>query len=349
MYDEFERAVTGKNGQKLSFLAWLSIGVGTLFALGIVAAALTAVKVKSQIAGIAQVIEQQIEAHPTLAAEAMVEKLESHASLLSIPPEEGVMMLQDLGPDAPAEAFMEEFFGGTVGLFPDGQEMIGDLKDQIREEIMDFKSSEGRVRMDLIKGEDGGSLVIDSEDGQVRFDLKKTDDGGFLAIDTDEGQVRLDLVQRDGGGSLVINSEDGQVRFDVEGGEDGGTMVIETDDATIRFGAGDEAKGMPGWVERFDGMPSDPQGVYSLTSSEGFMGAVAWQGDGSAREILSFYRDWLESEGFELKAQSRSHEAGEEVNSLWARNEESGRVVFLVASQDEGATDVLLGYGEGVQ
>jgi hypothetical protein len=349
MYDEFERAVTGKNGQKLSFLAWFSIAIGTLFALGIVAAGLAAVKMKSKIAEIAHVIEHQIEAHPTLAAEAMVERLESHSSLLSIPPEDGVMLLQDLGPDSPGEAFMEEFFGGTMGLFPDGQEMIGDLKDQVREGIMDFKSSDGQVRMDLIKGDDGGSLVIDTEDGQVRFDLTKTDDGGFLAIDTDEGQVRLDLVKRDGGGSLVINSEDGQVRFDVEGSEDGGTMVIQTDDAMIRFGAGDEAEGMPDWVERVDGMPSDPQGVYSLTSSEGFMGAVAWQGDGSAREVLSFYRGWLESEGYELKAQLRSQDGGEEVNSLWARNEDSGRVVFLVAGQDEGATDVLLGYGEAVR
>jgi hypothetical protein len=349
MYDEFERAVTGKNGQKLSFLAWLSIAVGTLFALMIVAAALTAVRVKSHVAEIAHVIEHQIQNHPTLAAEAMVEKLESHASLLSVSPEDGVLMLQDLGSDASGEAFMEEFFGGTMGLFPQGEEMIGELKDQVREGIMDFKASEGRVRMDLIRGEDGGSLVIDSEDGQVRFDLKKTDDGGFLAIDTDEGQVRLDLVKRDGGGSLVINSEDGQVRFDVEGSDDGGTMVIQTDDATIRFGAGDEAEGMPGWVERVDGMPRNPRGVYSLTSSEGFMGAVAWQGDGSARDILSFYRSWLESEGFELKVQTRSRDGGEEVNSLWARNEASGRVVFLVAGQEEGATGVLLGYGEAVR
>ena len=144
---------------------------------------------------------------------------------------------------------MEEFFGGTMGLFPEGQELIGDLKEQVARGIMDFKSSEGRVRMDLIRGEDGGSLVIDSEDGQVRFDLKKTEDGGFLAIDTDEGQVRFDLVKGDEGGSLVINSEDGQVRFDVRGARMGVPWSSETDDATLRFGAGDEAEAMPGWVE----------------------------------------------------------------------------------------------------
>jgi hypothetical protein len=346
MYDEFERAVTGKSGEKLSFLGWLSIGLGTLFVLGIVAVGLTAVRVKHQVAEIAHVIQHELEANPTLAAEAMVERMESHASLLSVPPEKGVTLLQDLGSDAPEEAFMREFFGGTMELFPEGQEFVEGLKEQAREGLMEVKSSEGRVRMDLIRGEDGGSLVIDSDEGQVRFDLRKTKDGGFLAIDSDEGQVRFDLIKKEDGGSLVIKSDEGQVRFDVAGGEDGGSMVIETDDATLRFGAGDEAEAMPGWVRRIDGMPADPQRVYSLTSEEGFMGAVAWQGDGSARDVLSFYRDWLDGEGYEFKAQQRTHSEGEEVISLWARNEDAGRVVFLVAGQDEGVTKLLLGYGE---
>jgi len=346
MYDEFERAVTGKSGEKLSFLGWFSIAVGTLFVLGIVGVGLAAVKVKHEVVEIAHVIQHELAANPTLAAAAMVERMESHASLLSVPPEEGVTLLQDLGSDAPEEAFMKEFFGGTMELFPEGQEFIEGLKEQAREGLMEVKSSEGRVRLDLIRGDGGGALVIDSEEGQVRFDLKKTADGGFLSIDSDEGQVRFVLIKSDDGGSLVIKSNDGEVRFDVAGGEDGGSMVIKTDEATLRFGAGDEAEAMPGWVKRMDGMPRDPQRVYSLTSEEGFMGAVAWQGDGPAVDVLSFYRDWLEGEGYEFKAQQRTHAEGEEVNSLWARNEDAGRVVFLVAGQDEGITKLLLGYGE---
>ncbi|MGD2120499.1 MAG: hypothetical protein PVJ76_02085 [Gemmatimonadota bacterium] len=348
MYDEFERAVTGKSGEKLSFLGWLSIAVGTLFVLGIIGVGLAAVHVKHRVEDIAYVIKQELEANPTLAAEAMVERIESHATLLSVPPEEGVMLLQDLdlGSGEPGDAFMEEFFGETMELFPEGQEFVEGLKEQAREGLMEVKSSEGRIRMDLIREDDGGALVIDTEDGQVRFDLRKTDDGGFLAIDSDEGQVRFDLTKREDGGSLVIRSDEGQVRFDVQGSDNGGSMVIQTDDATLRLGAGDEAEGMPGWVRRVDGMPRDPQRVYSLTSEEGFMGAVAWQGDGSASEILSFYRSWLEGEGYDLRAQHRSQEEGREVNSLWARNEDAGRVVFLVAGQEDGMTRILLGYGE---
>jgi len=347
MYDEFERAVTGKNGEKLSFLAWLSIALGTLFVLGIIAAGLTAVRVKHHVADIAHVIQHELEAHPTLAAEAMVERMEFHTSLLNVPPEEGVTLLQNLDSGSPGEAFMEEFFGGTLELFPEGKEFVEGLKEQAREGFLEIKGDRGKVSMDLIRGEDGGSLVIDTEEGQVRFDLRQTEDGGFLAIDSDEGQVRFDLIKGEDGGSLVINSEDGQVRFDVQGGDDGGSMVIRTDEATLRFGAGEEAEAMPGWVQRMGGMPADPQRVYSLSSEEGFMGAIAWEGDYSPSEVLSFYREWLEGEGYEIRSEHRVQDTGSDQSSLWARNEEAGRVIFLVAGLDDGMTDLLLGYGEG--
>ena len=65
MYDEFERAVTGKSGEKLSFLAWLSIAIGVLFVLGIVAAGLTAIHVRHKVVEIAHVVQHQMEAVST--------------------------------------------------------------------------------------------------------------------------------------------------------------------------------------------------------------------------------------------------------------------------------------------
>jgi hypothetical protein len=93
-------------------------------------------------------------------------------------------------------------------------------------------------------------------------------------------------------------------------------------------------------------MPSDPQRVYSLSTEEGYMGAVAWQGDSSPQEIISFYRDWLEGEGFDLRSENRKRGRNTDQWSLWARHEESGRVVFLVGTEDAEATRILLGYGE---
>jgi hypothetical protein len=77
------------------------------------------------------------------------------------------------------------------------------------------------------------------------------------------------------------------------------------------------------------------------------MGAVAWEADGSPGDVLSYYSEWLEGEGFELKDARRvRQDGGADQASLWARNENTGRVVFLVAGQEDGTTKVLLGYGE---
>ncbi len=349
MYDEFERAVTGKSREGLSFLGWLSIAVGTLAVLGIVGVGMAAVHVRSRVVHIAHEVAHELEAGPAKAAAELVSRFESHTDLLSATPEEGVVMLQNLDTGSPAEAFMEDFFSGSMEIFDDAQDMKLDLQGNEDGGFLDIKSDDGHVRMDLERHDGGASLVIDSEDGQVRFDLKKTDDGGFLSIDSEDGQVRFDLIKGDDGDSLVINSEDGEVRFDVQGNDTGGSLVIQTPEESFRFGAGDEAEALASWVPRAEWMPSSPQRVYSLESEEGKLGAVTWEGDVSAEEILGFYKNWLEGEGYELSSEHRLHDEGGNQGSLWARNEADGRVVFVVTEQMDGETKILLGYGEGTE
>lgn len=355
MYDEFERAVTGKTHEGLSFLGWLSVALGTLFVLGAVGAGLTAYYVHSRVADMAEGISTEISgplaealrAGPAGATAAVVGRLEAQARLLDTSPDEGVALLQNLDSGPPSEAFMDRVFGESMEMFSDGQAFSVQPGGASDSRTVEVNSPDGDIRVNVVRRGDGGSLVLDSEDGQVRFNLQKTADGGFLVIDSDDGKVRFDLKRTENGGALVIQSDDGQVRFDVARSGDGGSLVIQADGDTFRFVAGSEADGMPGWVQRMEGMGQDPRPVYSLDAPEGFLGAVAWQGGESPQEILSFYKKWLEGEGFELRAEHRVRGDGEDRGSLWARNEESGRVVFLVAEQDGDMTDVLLGYGEG--
>jgi hypothetical protein len=182
------------------------------------------------------------------------------------------------------------------------------------------------VRLNLSRTEDGGFLTVDSNDGQVRFDLIRTDEGGYLTIDSDEGQIRFDLVRGEGGGELRIRSDDG----------------------TLRFALGTEADEMPRWVPRPDGTPASPERVYSLASDEGFLGAVAWETDRSPEAVMDFYQNVLQDQGYDFRASHRLHGDHVSQQSLWARNEDSGRIVFVVTHQDQGDTRVLLGYGEKI-
>ena len=109
---------------------------------------------------------------------------------------------------------------------------------------------------------------------------------------------------------------------------------------------GAEADQMPRWVPRPTGIPASPERVYSLASEGEFVGAVAWDSDQSPEAILDFYRDALEGDGYDFRASHRLRDEQVSQQSLWARNEDRGRVVFVVTHRDQGDTKVLLGYGE---
>ncbi len=351
MYDEYERAVTGGHREGISVLGWIAIALGTLFALGIVGVAAVTIAVKNQVTDFAEEVrrevQREIRAVPGLEAARMARHFESHARLLATRPEEGALMLQDLPSEEPAQAFMEDFFEGSLDFLSREDAFSLDLRGDEEGGALRISDGQDEVRMDLVKGEDGGSLVINSGDEQIRFDLRKTADGGFLAIDSDDGQVRFDLVRDGDGGSLIIKSEEGEVRFDAHGNEDGGSVVVRSEEGEFRFGAGADADGMPRWVPGVEGMPSDPQRVYSLSSPEGFLGAVAWQGEGEPKELLASYRDELKDRGYELASQYRMRDEGLDRYSLWARDDAADRVVYVVADRSDGTTRVLLGYGEG--
>jgi hypothetical protein len=348
MYDELERAVTGKPRKGMPFWGWALLAFAFFVVLGVVGIGYALNRAYHAAADRVEELARDFALKPSLAAAQVVSRLASHTELISADPQDGLTFLEALGPGVPSEAYMEKL---AEGVFDIGAE--ADLHTAAHEGkgrgTLTIDSDKGSVHLDFRRNEDGGSLVIDSDQGQVRLDLKKTRDGGYLTIDSEDGrQVRMDLVKTDNGGYFTIDSEDGNVRFDLTRGEDGGQLVVRTENNTLRFGLGDDADAMPGWVPRVDGMPGSPRRVYSLDAAEGFLGAVAWEHDAAPEDVLSFYQERLEREGYEFKASHSMHTDQTEGGSLWARNEDLSRMVFVVAhTDDQGRTGVLLGYGEG--
>ena len=124
-------------------------------------------------------------------------------------------------------------------------------------------------------------------------------------------------------------------------------MVVRTDDDEIlRLGLGQDARTMPRWVPRRPAMPSVPDPVYSLTSDEGFLGAVTWDESASAEEVVEDFSRRLERAGFSLETEAQDRGGRVERNALWAKNRDTDRFVFVLAQEDGGTTEVLLGFGE---
>jgi hypothetical protein len=348
MHDEFERAVTGRSKPRISFLGGAAIVFGLLLVLGAVGVGFAVKKTVDRVQGLAQDLVQQLDIQPALVAAEMADRLRLHARLASADPVEGVAFLEKLDPGDPAEALLRNMAEGiftTPGGSPDRQAASREGGES-RSFVIDADGEE--VRFDLERNPDGGSLVIESDQGQVRLNLSRTEDGDFLTVDSNDGQVRFDLIRTDEGGYLTIDSDEGQIRFDLVRGEGGGELRIRSDDGTLRFALGTEADEMPRWVPRPDGTPASPERVYSLASDEGFLGAVAWETDRSPEAVMDFYQNVLQDQGYDFRASHRLHGDHVSQQSLWARNEDSGRIVFVVTHQDQGDTRVLLGYGEKI-
>ncbi|MDH5588903.1 MAG: hypothetical protein OEZ65_07755 [Gemmatimonadota bacterium] len=345
MYDEFERAFTGQPEKKLSPLGWFLVVAGLVTCVGVVGVGFAVHRVYVSAADRVEEFARRLDGVPSVAATRVRSSLASHASLISADPGAGLVFLEDLDTGDPSGALMEKLLGGA---FDFAGEDLSQIVEQPRDRPSRADGSDGdQLRFEADADEDGGFLIIGSAEDQVRIDLRRTDDGGFLTIDSEDGQVRVDLVKTDDGGHLTIDSDDGDVRFDLTRGEAGGRLLVRSDEGEVRLAVGDDAEGIRRWVPRFDGMPDAPRGVYSLSTEDGFMGAVAWEGDDSPEEVLAFYQAALEDRGYELRAAHRLRDRGSDSASLWARHERDDRVVFVVATRDGDGTTVLLGYGEG--
>lgn len=318
MQREYERAIhrSSESGRR-SPLAWLFAVVGLFVVLGVGGAYVVTGQARR---AVEHITHRARTPAPGAAAARLVERLEAHEALLSARPAEGMRFLRTLASADPSEDFVKSLVDA------DGA--------GLREPATDA-------------GQDGASLVFGSDDGQVRLNLKRTDSGGYLTIESPDGNARIDLVRTDDGGYLTIDSDDGGVRFDLTRAENGGLLTVRTDDGeTLRLGFGESSTHLPAWVPMVDGIPEPPRPVYSLDTPDGELGAVSWQADLSIEEILSFYKDRLEGQGYDLEAEHRLRDTDHDRGALWAHDESSGRVVFVAAHRVEGVTKVLLGYGE---
>lgn len=354
MYDEYERAL-GVNRSR-SPLVWFLVVFGLFAVVGVTAATFAIRR------GIDAVQERLAALDLDGAASRVVDRLDDHTSLLRAEPATGLEYLRTLDPGEPSESLLEGLLPSNLSPFraeaekargPERQVVGNGALDQERDRSDDrrtfsFRAGDEELRIDFDRGEDGGSLVIGAGDETVRVDLVRTDDGGFLTIDDGEDAARVDLQKTTDGGRLTIDAPDGQLRFDLTERDGGGSMVVRTDgDEILRLGLGQDARAMPGWVPRRSAMPSDPDPVYSLTSDDGFLGAVTWGESDSAEEVVEHYAAQLVDAGFRLESEAQDRGGRVERNALWARDQDSDRFVFVVAEYDGSTTEVLLGFGEG--
>lgn len=326
MYDEFERAVTGKPSRGIPVFGWILIALASLFIFGIVGVGFAAYKTASMVKR-----EFSGEMGGELARELARVERELAVELRGVDADVASSISAAL---RGARTEMGESFGDEAPLYAANLlSRMGPRMDRL------FRNPAAGLA--LLR--DLGST--DSSEAALRDVLE-----GSLRIRTDEGGMAADLWSGEDGGSLVIRGSDGQeLILDLVRSEAGGALIIQSPEGVVRLGAGSEAGPLPGWVPAPGGMPDSPDPVFSVESEDGAMGAVSWSAEESPGAVLDSYRKALFDAGFRIRQEHSARHANEVDAGFWAEHPEEDRVVFLSASREDSLTRILLGYGEKVR
>lgn len=321
MYDEFERALTGKSPQKgPTPLGWAAIALALVLVAGAVGVGYGVTRVAKRVRHMAR----DLDVPHAVASARMLSRLERSSSLVALDPQAGLSFLHGLRSGDPAQALLHKVVGRQLDV-PAAFQAFSDAPGQGQVGSTTVHSDNGDVRIDVTRSKHGGSLVLDSRDGHVRFNLVKGPRGGTLTIDSDDGHTSIDFIR----------------------GDDGGRLVIHGNDGTVELAVGSGSRSAPGWVPLPSTMPKQARPVFSLTAPNAKLGAVTWEDDASPGEWVASYRKTLEKAGYDVRDEYGRSGPHRNEASLWARRDRDARTVFVLARRLDGRTHEVLGYGEG--
>lgn len=167
-------------------------------------------------------------------------------------------------------------------------------------------------------------------------------------ISMDESKNSITVKERKSGKTITINADDvenGKIKItadgedttvEIRGGDKGGSVDIQTPESSVKIGGGSVTK-LPSWLPQYPGVTIE--GNYSVDSNEGSGAGFSFKTDDSAAEVIEFYEDALEDEGFKL-SKSTVTTNGQTTASLTGNDSDYKRTIVVSATVMDGETKV---------
>ena len=174
------------------------------------------------------------------------------------------------------------------------------------------------------------------------------DDAGTLTIrDKKTGEETTVDFQDVKEGSISFKSGDEEMTVGMEkDDEGGGAFTVRDKEGKARFragsGGGDE---LPAWLPSYPG--GEPEGTVLSSSGDQVQGGYGFKTDDSLDDVIAFYEDALDADGFEITGRNSWQSGGSKTVMLQAKAQ--GRT-FQVTVIDDGSDDtenqVAIGFSD---
>ena len=175
--------------------------------------------------------------------------------------------------------------------------------------------------LELVESDrDTGTITIrEKESGEVITVNYEDIEKGKLSFETDEGEMTF---------SASEDSEEGLFTVTTEGEE------------TVRIGSSD-MDSLPDWVPVFP--DATATGTYSATTADGVGGSFQLTSSESAEEVLAYYVEQLEGEGWSVQKTEYSGPDGKGGQVIASMED---RTVMVILSTSEEGTQAMVNYSD---
>ena len=173
--------------------------------------------------------------------------------------------------------------------------------------------------LELVESDrDAGTMTIrNKSDGETITVNYEDIEKGKLSFETDEGDISVDIMGE---------------------GDDSLLTVTQGDDETFRIGATD-AEEIPSWVPLYEDAATE--GIYGAQVGSGMSGSFRQTTSDSAGDVLAFYAEKLETEGWQVQKTETSGPQGAGGHIVATTADKN--LNLLVTSSDDGS-EVVVNY-----
>ena len=197
----------------------------------------------------------------------------------------------------------------------------------------DFQENPAAAAEMLIKMNPDLELV-DSDRDAGTITIRNKEDGEVITVNYDD-------IEK---GKLSFETDEGEVTVGVSGDAEEGLLTVTTDgEETMRIGTADLDK-VPDWVPVFP--DATVTGTYSASTPDGVGGSFQLTSADSVDDVLAFYVEQLEGDGWSVQKTEYSGPDGKG-GQIIASHEDEDRTVMVILSSSEDGTQAMVNYSDG--
>jgi hypothetical protein len=221
--------------------------------------------------------------------------------------------------------------GGLILLFAIGVSLSGMFLAKKAADFVEEVQENPEAAAEMLIKMNPDLELVDSDRDAGTITIREKDSGEVITVNYD------DIKE----GKLSFETDEGEIEFSASGDAEEGLLTMTTDgEETMRIGSSD-MDSLPDWVPVFPG--GTTTGTYSASTPDGVGGSFQLTTSDSVDDVLAFYVDQLEEDGWSVKKTEYSGPDGKGGQVI--ASDEDRTLMVILSSGDDG-TQAMVNYSD---